>query len=170
MVNPASGPRRIVLRANRETLVLVAAACGATFTLSYAIHIRPSETAAVESVAPQREWAGHLAEILPDQSQRTSTEPMTSASLVVPKSALAWPTVQARSRFRTCEGGATCNGKVTAPVPHARPSRVEVATEDTSERSLVGRLNPLNHLPNMSALSRPFAYAGNAISGWIDRF
>ncbi|MCX8254425.1 MAG: hypothetical protein OTI36_10630, partial [Beijerinckiaceae bacterium] len=100
MASFAGGSKSIVIRTSRETLGLVAAATAMTFAMSYAVHSKhdaqvaaqaSSQVALVaEDATPQEDWAGHLAEVTPAAAP-TPAEPMTSASLTVPKAQLALP-------------------------------------------------------------------------------
>ena len=98
MASFAGGSKSIVIRTSRETLGLVAAATAMTFAISYAVHSKHDAQVAAqasiqvalvaEDATPQEDWAGHLAEVTPAAAP-TPTEPMTSASLTVPKAQLA---------------------------------------------------------------------------------
>ncbi len=177
----ANASRTVVFRASRDTLGLVVVAATMTFALAYAVHSRhdpqaPASTLPAQAQLPtpsaqaQQPWAGHLAEVVPSAAIIPS-EPMTSASLVVPKSQLALPAAPAKLKPRGC-AEPPCQAK--APLPPTRQQqtadagKIEPAREP--KKTLLGTLNPLNHLPEMSAVGRPFAYAGNAVSSWIKRF
>ena len=181
MAYSANAPRRVVIRANRETLALVFGACTATFAIAYGLHGKPAETqvpAAVASANPQQDWTGHLADVPPNATTTApASEPLSSDSLTVPKAQLALPGMPAKPKARPCDGGPTpCPAaKVAAPVPPVRkqvaattPSPAQARAE--KEHGLMATLNPLNHLPDMATVKRPFAYAGDTVSGWFKRF
>ncbi len=119
---------------------------------------------------------------------------MTSASLVVPKAALALPPAQPASsapratKPLPCDAQ-PCPARSAAPLPPARQKLAAVDAEpakanpapaqapiskstqtvkEHEKRFALSDLNPLPHLPD--AVRRPFSYAGTKISGWIDRF
>ena len=184
MSNLASASRTVVIRASRDTLSLVAAASAMTFALAYAIHTKhdrliPAPLPALETRAPepQQDWAGHLAELAPATAAAPS-EPMSSAALVVPKAQLALPPLPKASTksMRPCPPDASCVPIAKAPTssPAAPPRRLVAAADkanaaDKPGKTLVGMLNPLNHLPDMTAVGRPFASAGGAVAGWFKR-
>ena len=177
MANLAGTPKKVVIRTSRDTLGLVVAASAMTFALSYAVHSKhdaPSPVSAPQvqeaTTQPQEDWAGHLADLSAAPAP-APIEPMTSASLTVPKSQLALPTAPklVAKPPRPC-AEAPCAVK-TAAVAAAKH---QVATAGDSprreqQRSLIGMLNPLNHLPDMSAVGRPFTYAGGTVAGWFKR-
>ena len=162
------------MKANRETIVLVAAACAMTFVLAHhagtqQAPVAEAQTAQVASAAPaspHQVWTGDLAQVAP-ATVATPVEPMSSASLVVPKSALALPGMPKKAATKV----------IVPPVP---PARTQVAsnTLPTTNRAsdaprddgLLHTLNPMNHLPDLSTVRRPFAYAGETISGWMRQF
>ena len=176
MAHIAGTPKTIVIRTSRETLGLVVAATAMTFALSYAVHSKHDSPVAAaapptrEAVAPLQEWAGHLAEVAPAATPAPS-EPMTSASLTVPKSQLALPaTPKLVAKPRPCPE-APCAVK-TASVPTAAKRQVAVVGEQPRgepKTSMIGMLNPLNHLPDMSVVGKPFTYAGGTVVGWFKR-
>lgn len=134
-------------------------------------------------------WTGHLAAAASDTVE---AEPMRSSSLVVPKSALTLPLPTAKPILHV---KSSCDSAdrlcvVRPVVVMAVPPRRQVALIDpqlellppamipTSEKtSRVAKqaqagnegfsLNPLKHVPDMSAIGRPFAAAGQAVSSWI---
>jgi hypothetical protein len=123
-------------------------------------------------------WTGHLVTAAPNGI--VQTEPMRSSSLVVPKSALILPPPPAKLAVHTrnsCDSAdRLCVVRPLAaiavppkrqaafiPIPEKTSPVAKTASTDTKGFSL----NPLNHLPDMSAIGRPFAAAGQAVSGWI---
>lgn len=183
MASFAGGSKSIVIRTSRETLGLVAAATAMTFAMSYAVHSKhdaqvaaqaSSQVALVaEDATPQEDWAGHLAEVTPAAAP-TPAEPMTSASLTVPKAQLALPSAmgpKVTPKPRPCVEPQPCALKALAATstPVRRQAAAAAAEKQHPHRSLVGMLNPLNHLPDMSMVSRPFTYAGGAVSSWFKR-
>lgn len=162
------------MRASRETIVLIAVAGAMTFVLArHAGTVAPSaaesRTAQAPSAAPaepRKVWTGELAQVTP-ATVATPVEPMSSASLVVPKSALALPATPRKAATKVA----------VTPAP---PVRVQVAsntlvvasraTEAPRDSSLLHALNPMNHLPDLSTIRRPFASAGETISGWMRHF
>ena len=181
MAYSANAPRRVVIRANRETLALVCGACALTFVIAYGLHGRPVEAPATQVVAappPQQDWTGHLADVPANATVTTGpAEPLSSDSLTVPKAQLALPAMPSKPKVRPCDTGPLpCPvAKAVAPVPPAR--KVATATPTMAsqakaekEHGLLNTLNPLNHLPDMSTIKRPFAYAGDTVSGWFKRF
>ena len=177
MVYFAKASRTVVIRASRETIGLVAAASAMTFALAYAVHSKqqPQGFGAPAPVAQQQQdWTGHLADLTPTSTEAAPAEPMSSAALVVPKSQLALPSMSVRplARPRVC-GDGPCPAKPGAAAARRMadadaPGKGSHAGE--SKNTLLSRLNPLNHLPDVSVIARPFAYAGNTLSGWIKRF
>ena len=186
MASIASVSKTIVIRTSRETLWLVAAATAVTFAMAYAVHSKHDAQVAAPAAAPaaliaqdatpQEDWAGHLAEVTPAGTP-TPAEPMTSASLTVPKAQLALPmsmVPRVAARPRPCFEPQPCALKTlsassTQAPPHRQAAGEEKAPATRPHRSLVGMLNPLNHLPDMSTVSRPFTYAGGAVSNWFKR-
>lgn len=176
----ANASRTIVIRAHRETVGLIVAASALTFALASAIHSRqpPAPSAPTAVQRQPQDWTGHLADVAP-RTETVPAEPLSSAALVVPKSQLALPTTPASPlvRSRNCVD-TSCATKANGRVPLARrqiAAAVSAATEKsdrapTEKKSALAALNPLNHLPDMSAIGRPFTYAGGTISGWIKRF
>ena len=171
-------PRRpFVLKASRDTLVLLAAATGLALAIGYSAHNRPMPDIAKQATeqAVAGEWTGQLAALAPTDATATApSEPLSSDALTVPKAAMALPTPPrpATPKPRPCDGAscptpARTAGAVTAtptpnrraPAPHLQPVR---------EASLMERINPLNHLPDV--VKRPFASAGDTIAGWVRRF
>lgn len=172
MADFANAPSRIVIRTSRETIVLCVAACAMTFALGYAVHSKhgPGETPR----AVTQDWTGHLADVAPVVA--ASSERITSASLVLPKEQLALPKIDMRplANLRFCDGE-SCRAKPLAPLPPARqdagprePVKVAYHEEQESRPGLLSRLNPLNQVP--AVIRKPFAYAGDTVSGWIKRF
>lgn len=167
-----------MIKARRETIGLVAAASAMTFALAYAVHSKQAQVPSAPTARlQQQDWMGHLAEVAP-RTETAPPEPMSSAALVVPKSQLALPSTPTRppAKPRPCEDR-PCAAKANAQATAARRqiAAAESASTGKSERdresgkSLLGTLNPLNHLPDMSMIGRPFAYAGNTVSGWFRR-
>lgn len=178
MAYPAPSTKTFVLKARRETVTLVAAATAATFALSYAIHShRPASRS---DTPPIQAWTGELADVKATEFVPADTAPITSASLVVPKSQFALPDSRVRAlvRLHGCDGSLCTSRTAAAPSPPRRPavSGIEVTAQTirpVSRRekpSLIARLNPLNHLPDASTLKRPFAVAGDTVTGWFKRF
>ena len=86
-------PRRpIVLKASRDTLLLLAAAGAMTLAIAYSVHNHPlSDGPGTEQVA-DGEWTGQLADLSPNQAATPApAEPLTSDALTVPKAAMALP-------------------------------------------------------------------------------
>lgn len=113
-----------MFKANRDTLVLLACTVAVTLALSYGVHRRPVSPLPQPA---QRDWAGRLADVLPDLA--SMPEPMTSDSLVVPKAALALPAPpaalpRAANKPQTCENP-PCPAKTAVPLP---PTRQKLAT------------------------------------------
>jgi hypothetical protein len=175
----ANVSRTVVIKAKRETVLLLVAASSLTFALAYAIHSKPeADLHPVEQVqqkpAPQI-WAGQLASLAPDHVPSPAAEPMSSASLVVPKSQLSLPVVavvRPPARVRACDD-ASCAAKTPLPV---RPVRAQAAATQSAavartpgKQGLMATLNPLNHLPDATTLKRPFSYASDTVSGWFHR-
>ncbi len=185
--------RTVVIKANRDTLVLLACTVTVTLALSYGVHQRAASPLPQPA---QQEWAGRLADVLPDFA--VTSEPMTSDSLVVPKAALALPAPPAAPQRAGIKPQACdtppCLAKAAVPLP---PTRQKLATAGAeivksgseagsasgaipkpdapepsapkrkSQSFALGDLNPLHHLPD--TVRRPFSYAGTKITGWIDR-
>ena len=103
-------PRRpIVLKASRDTLVLLAAASAVTLAIGSSVRSHsaaPQDPHAQQVVAG--EWAGQLAELSPDQTTApTPVEPLTSDALTVPKAAMALPLAPRPAlpaKPRACDG------------------------------------------------------------------
>ena len=177
MAPPAPYARQIVIRARFETIVLVVATTAMTLALSGVVHSRrlaDRDNAPQPVAVADQTWAGDLADVS-SPSPPNSIEPLTSASLVVPKSVLALPSVIVRPlvKLRGCEGS-VCAAKVV-PTPARRPAADVAALSrragpQREKPTLIARLNPLRHLPDMRTIGRPFAYAGNAVSGWFSSF
>jgi hypothetical protein len=199
MADAAYPGRLFVVRARRDTLVLVATATLVTFALASAIHSRPPVASALPSAAApasvvpvHQSWAGDLDDRAVDAAAPAAARaPLTSASLVVPASDLALPKVSVRPLVRL-------NGCAGAPCPPLRnqatlrrPGRaMVVARAPFDERSfrsdpflegraapprrqrhdLIARLNPFNHLPDVRHFARPFTYAGDAVGSWFRSF
>ena len=186
MASFASASKTIVIRTSRDTLGLVVAATAMTFAMAYAVHSKHEAEAAAQAPAqpitlvaqdasPQEVWAGHLAELTPAAAP-TPSEPMTSASLTVPKAQLALPMVpKTLPKPRPCIEPQPCALKTLAAASspalthHQVATPAEKAPAARANHSLVGMLNPLNHLPDMSTVGRPFTYAGGAVAGWFKR-
>lgn len=184
MTYPYPFGRPVIIRARRDTVALVALATMSTFALAHVIH---SHRIAMPNESPQG-WTGHLAGLVaPDTSPRVS-EPLTSASLVVPELALPQAPVRALVKLRGCAGASCLSRPSTkiadAPLP-PRKLLVEKASTDIPRKvaaleprtiprpdkgSLMSRLNPLGKLPDASTIKRPFAFASDAVSGWFKRF
>ena len=168
-------PRRtIVLKADRDTLMLLAAASGLALAIGYSVHSHPApqdQGQAIEQAAG--EWAGRLAELPPPAAINPAVEPLSSDALTVPKAAMALPVAPrpaASAKLRICDG-ALCPAAAkvatnAAPAPIRRPAAPRA--HPLREASLMDRLNPLNHLPEV--VTRPFASAGDTITSWVKRF
>ena len=186
MASFAGASRKIVIRTSRDTLGLLAAATAMTFALSYAVHSKHDPLVAApapvaQDASPRQDWAGGLAELTPAVAP-TPAEPMTSASLTVPKSQLALPTVpKPVAKPRPCldpqcaakaaSASASSASASSAMASSATPHHL-AATQDRHQhdsKGMIGMLNPLNHLPDMSVVARPFTYAGGAVTGWFKR-
>ena len=187
----ASASRTIVIRASRDTLSLVAAAATLTFALAYVVHSKHDAQLPVAAPAalqqpgqplqtqlqqaqqkPQQDWAGHLAELVPPTDTMPS-EPMSSASLVVPKSQLALPALPGKPAAKTTRPCLDQPCAAKAPLPPLRRQPADVRKADAPpapRKNLLGMLNPLTHLPDVSVIGRPFVYAGGAVTGWFKRF
>ncbi len=186
MASFAGASKTIVIRTSRETLGLVVAATAVTFALATAVHSKheadisaPAPLQQVELAAPeaspQEDWAGHLADVTPAAAPAPA-EPMTSASLTVPKAQLALPMVpKTLPKQRPCVEPQSCALKALAAASssqaagHRQAMAAERAQAAREHHSLIGMLNPLNHLPDMATVSRPFTYAGGAVTGWFKR-
>lgn len=175
VTTPDTLSRKVVLRTSRETLLLVAGACGLTFAIAYAVHSRPLQTIAAPQPTEQQAWAGQLADIGTSTPAKRVTEPLTSASLTVPKSQLALPAAAKVSvvKPRSCENGSSCAPKATAAsLASTRPAAAGTAilppNRKIEETGVMARLNPLNHVPDV--VRKPFVVAGEAVSGWLKRF
>lgn len=167
MAYPSDLTRTIVLKMRRDTVVLLVAVTATTVALSSAIHSRPARQTAVS----QQHWTGQLADVAPAEAPRADVEHLTSASLVVPTSELALPQVPVRAlvRLRGCDGQ-ICAPRVPTPVRRPETASAHRAGPRHAPPSLMSRLNPLNHLPDVTRISRPFAVAGDTVSGWFRRF
>ena len=176
----------VLLKAKRETLVLLASVAAMTFAVSYVVHKRPIAEQASVPVQHQV-WAGQLSDVSTDTAVVKQAEPMTSASLVVPTSAVALPAPQTPPRAipaptvkpaKPCEGAA-CTIKAggpskqvatLAPVNGPTPNQTLGATTKANRKeslSLLTKLNPMNHLPD--AVRHPVDYANDTFSGWMKR-
>ena len=185
-------PRRsIVLKANRDTLVLIAAASAMTLAIAYSVHTRPAPATLQRQTggttteqAAAGEWAGQLADLSPSQvASTTPAERLSTAALTVDKAAMALPAAPRPAAVllakpRICDG-APCPPPAKAAVAGTAapalgaaaatpPRHPSAGAPPAREASLVEKLNPLNHLPEM--VKRPFASAGDTIAGWIRRF
>ncbi len=177
-------PRRVVtIKANRETLLLVASAVAMAFALSYAVRQRPAVPTL--AAAPQHVWVGQLPEIAPVNTVAQPAEPITSASLVVSPAALTSPTPPSsrpaiapkpRSCDTTpCPQASKPPSLPQLPAPTAKQSGTQVSdsrpvpsrTGHDDKPSLMGKLNPLNHIPD--AMRQSIDYAGDTLSSWMKR-
>ncbi len=187
MTYPVRRRSIVLFRASRETVVLLASATAFTLVLAHAAHRRPEPAPAGPQVV-QQGWTGQLADVAIDAPR--ASEPLTSASLVVPSAALPAPVVvpasgttppaanvaaarqPASAKARSCDLP-SCAPIKLGPQPVATPALKQVASaEPARPRSedgagLIGKLNPLKHLPD--AVRHPFDYAGDAVSSWIRR-
>ena len=163
-----------MLKARRETLALIASAVALTFVLSYAVHNRPAVITAA-APAPQQVWTGQLTDVAPTQTTELPSEPITSASLVVP--ALATPPLPAHPvpptpKQRPCDDVAPCSAATrVGAVPPVRLVSTQVARaipiKIERKDNLLGKLNPLDHIPD--AMRHPLDYAGDTFSSWMKR-
>ena len=170
-------PRRpIVLKASRDTLVLLAAAGAMTLAIAYSVHNHPAAEGPNMAQVTGGEWAGQLAELSPNAvAAPAPSEPLSSDALTLPKAAMALPTppkAVTSTKSRTCDG-VSCpatSKTIAANAAVAPPRRIAAAAPPAPlrEASLVEKLNPLNHLP--AAVTRPFASASDTIVGWVKRF
>ena len=172
-------PRRpVVFKANRDTLVLLAAATAMTLALGYSVHNHPPVESRDRAAEPPAvgEWAGELADLSPSQTTVAApAEPLSSDALTLPKAAMALPVAPrppAPAKPRSCDG-VPCPSPakvaaVSSTTPPARQPAPAVHPAQVREATLVERLNPLNHLPEV--VTRPFAVAGDTIVGWVKRF
>ncbi len=155
--------KTFIIKANRDTIGLVAAACAVTFALAYAVHSRPLPATPVHQ--QQQGWTGDLADL--GTRDAASPEPLRSADLVVPQAQLALPAMPAKPIARKgCDE--PC---LKAPLPPRRETvRAGTPIREAAHKDapLLSRLNPLNHVPDV--VTRPFTYAGDMVSGWIKRF
>lgn len=183
----ASTPRIFNIVSRRETIgaaVMVALAISA---LAYS-HRPGSHAAPVE-----QGWTGHL--LTTASNGTVQTEPMSSSSLVVPKSTLVLPPLPTKPLVRarnSCDSAdrlcvvrplaviavppkrlvASNDAQQSGPLPPAlipTPDKASPAAKPGSADTKGFSLNPLNHMPDMAAIGRPFAAAGQAVSGWIKR-
>ena len=184
MANLAGTPKKVVIRTSRDTLGLVVAATAMTFALSYVVHSKhdaavlasasaPGPAATLQSqdasAQPKQDWAGHLADLSAAPAPATG-EPMTSASLTVPKSQLALPAVpKPVIKPRPCPEAPCVAKPASAAAAKRQVASAGELPKHEQNNSLIGLLNPLNHLPDMSAVGRPFTYAGGAVTGWFKR-
>lgn len=173
-----SSHRHIVLKARLETVLIAIVAGGLVLGVAYTGRSRSpepvqSDPGAAEPGKP--DWTGKLADLGPDQTPKM--QPLTSASLVVPKSTLALPAktkAAAKSTPKPCADEACDAAKATAPTVAGREKDKVVASANREPAAkapsgdLLKRLNPLNHIPD--AVRRPFALAGDTVSGWIKHF
>ena len=183
MSNIVSASKTVVIRTRRDTLGLVVAASALTFALAFSVHTKrdrlplpPAQETQLQLAPPtapeQQDWAGHLAE-LKSEVPTAPSEPLSSAALVVPKSQLALPPAPRAARStRACADGPCSTIARTPTAPTRRPMVAADAKGDQPtkpKKSLLGMLNPLNHLPDVSVVSRPFTYAGGTVAGWFKR-
>lgn len=170
-------PRRpIVLKASRDTVVLLAAVGAMTLALAYSVHNRPAPAPPAQTTAG--EWAGQLAELpSPQAAAPAPAEPLSSDALTVPKAAMALPVpprtpaAVVAAKPRACDGApcpALPAAKTAAALPAAPSRRPAAPPAPLREATLVETLNPLNHLP--AVVTRPFASAGDTIAAWVKRF
>ena len=172
--------RSTVVRTSRETVALAAAAGAVALALAYAHHARiAAEPAPQPRQTSAKEWVGHLPSVAPSPPAAAAPEPMTSASLVVAPSQIPQVIVPSRqpAKARGCDAPPCPLRSVAstgvAPTPPVRPPVVAAApfpgAPSSPKPTLVARLNPLNHLPDVDALARPFTYVGDKMSGWFHR-
>ena len=158
----ARASKSVVIRTNRETIGLIAAACAVAFALDYATHARPAPV--VPSQQRQQDWTGDLADVAaPGVALQ---EPLRSADLVVPQAQLALPAAPKPVAKKGCDEPCA---KVPLPPRHdVAKISPSIPTAARRDAGLLNTFNPLNHVPDV--VSRPFNYAGNVVSGWIRRF
>ena len=176
MAYPVNTPRRIIIRANRDTLALIGGACALTLVIAYGVHGRPDNVAppkAAPTVAHQ-EWTGHLADVQPVATPADAKpEPLSSDLLTVPKAQLALPVAPPKPKVKSCDSATPCTAKPAVPVPPVRrqvAAAPSLATPQKADNTLLHNLNPLNHMPDMAVVRRPFTYAGDTVVAWFKRF
>ena len=176
----ASAPRIFNVAVRRESIGLVAAAAVAisAFGLAGRHEARPTSP-------DKQDWVGHLPAV--STAGVAPIEPMSSSSLVIPKSALALPPsepkpiVRARSScdsadrlcvVRVAPGPAKRSGTVAdsrdVVLPSAKiplPSKTAGLAQTPASKGF--SLNPLNHVPDMATVTKPFSAAAQAVGGWI---
>ena len=170
-------PRRpIVLKASRDTLVLLAAVGAMTLAIAYSVHNHPAAGGPSTEQVAVGEWAGQLADLSPSPvAAPAPSEPLSSDALTLPKTAMALPAIPkavTSTKPRICDGVScpTIAKTIAGNAAVAPPRRIAAAAPPARlrEASLVEKLNPLNHLP--AAVTRPFASASDTIVGWVKRF
>jgi hypothetical protein len=175
-------PRVLGLAARRETIAVGVATAAVIVAVAYG-----SATTGKPSV--DQGWVGHLAATAPVDAPQPA--PFSSSSLVVPKSALTLPPEAAKpvpkvkascdSADRLCVLRPTVAavavpphrqvamvetpGLLLPPADIPPPSRVTAKTVSADRKGF--SLNPLNHMPDMAAIGRPFSAAGTVVTGWI---
>ena len=126
-----------------------------------------------------QDWTGELVATPAAAAPQPS---LSSASLVVPKSMLtlppepAKPIVRIRSSCDSADKLCVVRQNVTA-LPPKRPIETQViqplapsrvaANEPKKNSPQQRSLNPLDHLPDLSGVGRPFSAAGRAVTSWI---
>lgn len=182
----ASAPRIFSIAGRRE---MIAAAVGAIVVI---LALANGHRSSSEPAAPvDQGWAGHLTAAAAVAA--VPAEPMSSSSLVVPKSALILPPLAVKpighikascdSADRLC----VVRSVAATAIPTKRPVVASAERQDAflppalipahdnaSPPSKAAKpddkgfsLNPLKHVPDISALGRPFEAAGQTVSGWI---
>lgn len=149
----------------RDTLVLLAVAMAIPLAVSHHLHRRDAEGAGA-MVQEHPTWAGRIADLTPSDVAK-SGDAITSASLVVPTSALALPQNAVRAqKTRPCLGDMPCAKPVALP----RQRTVAIAQGAQSVRhggdtDILRKLNPLAHLPE--PIRHPFDSARAVLTGWF---
>ena len=92
-MSPVLPPRRpFVLKASRDTLMLLVAAGAMTLAIAYSVHNRPALQSPVAEQTAVGQWAGQLADLTPQQTTSSAqAEPLSSDALTLPKAAMALP-------------------------------------------------------------------------------
>ena len=180
----ASAPRILNIAARRDTLAIAAAAVVALAALAYGHH---GESGSMKPAA--QGWTGNLT---PATAGAVPVEPMRSSSLVVPKETLTLPPLPAKPIVRaknSCDSAdRLCvvrpiaviavppkrqiaamepRGALVPPGLIPMPGPSGPVTKPAAAESKGFSLNPLNHIPDMATVGRPFTAAGQAVSGWI---
>lgn len=165
---PQPAPRRV----KGYALALSGAAMAVVLALVYAEPV-PKRGAQIGGLPVQEIWTGSLDGAATDGEP--STGPLTSASLVVPKSQLALPAKTKTFTPRAvtakpcvspaCQPTTTVARVATPPASYAM---VEPVPQTEPASGLMARLNPLNHVP--VSVRSTLAGAEDTMTGWFKRF